>query len=103
MPPNCDDCQQPVIWALTTANRKWISLDPEPDPGGRQAAYRDHTKTLRTRQLKKDEEPLGFERLYMIHRATCTARQPPPVPPKNVTPITRAPSWRGPRPPKGTS
>lgn len=92
MPPNCGDCQQPVIWALTAANGKWISLDPEPDPGGNQAAYRDETRTLRTRQLGKNSEPLGYERRYMIHRATCPALQPPPALPKNDTPITRAPS-----------
>lgn len=102
MPLNCDDCQQRVRWAVTAANSKWIALDPEPHPDGNQAAYKDDAGTYRTRQLGKNANPVGFERRYMIHRATCPALQPPPALPDNDTPITRAPSWRGTRP-KGTT
>jgi hypothetical protein len=76
MPPNCGDCQQPVIWALTAANGKWISLDPEPHPGGNQAAYKDEVGTYRTRQLGKGANPDGFERRYMPHVATCGKPRP---------------------------
>jgi hypothetical protein len=97
MHPWCALCRQHVTWALTV-NRKWLALDPDPDPEGNQAAYRDHTQRWLTRQLKTGEEPHGWERRYMPHVATCPARKPPPVLPQNVTPISSAPSWRGPKP-----
>jgi hypothetical protein len=76
MPLTCPDCYQPVKWALTAANGKWLPLDPEPDADGNQAAYRDEAGTLRTRQLGKNSEPLGYERRYMPHIASCPARRP---------------------------
>jgi hypothetical protein len=91
-PGYCTLCLEPVIWAVTSANTKWIRLNPDPDPAGNQAAYRDHTETFRTRQLKADEEPQGFERRYMPHVATCTERQQERAParlPDNVIPINR--------------
>ena len=89
-PPYCDDCWQPVIWALTAANGKWIALDPEPNPEGNQAVYADQARTLRTRQLGKNSEPLGYERRHMPHVATCPKRRQAPPVPSNVIPITRA-------------
>ena len=70
----CGLCRAPVLWALT-ANRKRIPLDPEPDPDGNQAAYRDGTGGWRTRQLGEGQEPAGYERRMMPHFATCTKRQ----------------------------
>jgi hypothetical protein len=83
------------VWAVTAANSKRIMLDPDPDPKGNQAAYRDHTGTLRTRQLGDGDEPQGYERRYMPHIATCTgpgqqkAPQAPAPLPDNVIPISR--------------
>jgi hypothetical protein len=92
----CDDCHAPIRWARTV-NDKWIALDPDPDPAGNQAAYRDATDTFRTRQLRKDAEPQAYERRYMPHVATCTKRKAPQPPrlapvatPPNVIPIGRA-------------
>jgi hypothetical protein len=93
----CSACRKPVLWALTVNNKR-IPLDPRPDPDGNQAAYRDGTGGYRTRQLKDDQEPSGYERRYMPHFATCTRRDKPataaPAPtatvlPENVIPISR--------------
>lgn len=89
LPRYCPDCQQPLRWAVTAANSKRIALDPEPDPEGNQAAYPDEVGTLRTRQLRKDEKPLGYERRYMPHVASCPAKRPPAPLPANVIPINR--------------
>lgn len=76
MPQFCGDCLQPIRWAVTAANTRRIALDPDPDPDGNQAAYPDEAGTLRTRQLRKGEDPLGFERRYMPHIATCRRPRP---------------------------
>jgi hypothetical protein len=82
-----------VLKALTV-NRRWLALDPDPDPDGNQAAYRDGTGRWITRQLRKDQEPYRYERRMMPHVATCSAPRPRPAPspklPDNVIPITRA-------------
>ena len=90
----CSQCYRPVIWATTVYERP-IPLDPDPDPDGNQAVMRDGTGALRTRQLKKNQEPADFERLHMPHAATCAARRAPARLPSNVTPITSARSLRG--------
>jgi len=90
-PGVCSLCRRPVIWA-TTVYEKSIPLDPEPDPDGNQAVYRDVSGALRTRQLKKGQEAQPFEKLHMVHIASCPARRRPtsPVPlPSNVIPINR--------------
>jgi hypothetical protein len=103
MPPFCELCRTRIVWAIT-ANGRRIPLDPGENADGNQAAYRDHTETMRTRQLRKDEEPLGFERRYMPHFATCPKRKPaapssaPARLPANVIPITRASSRRRAKP-----
>jgi hypothetical protein len=79
LPNECWDCHQPIVWAVTAANSKRIMLNPDPDPKGNQAAYRDHTETYRTRQIKDDEEPRGYERRMMPHVATCEKRQQAPT------------------------
>jgi len=94
----CSACRQPVVWAFT-AKGKRLALNPDPDPAGNQAAYRDHRPTWLTRQLKDGEEPFTWERRHMPHVATCTglqrrtaprAPQVPAVLPPNVIPITSA-------------
>jgi hypothetical protein len=91
--PICRDCKEAVVWAVTAANNKRLALNPDPDPAGNQAAYRDHTETFRTRQLGDKEEPQGFERRYMPHIATCEKRKQEQAAarlPGNVIPIDRA-------------
>jgi hypothetical protein len=88
----CPACRTPVTWAFTK-NGKLLALNPEPDPAGNQAAYRDHRPAWLTRQLKDGEDPYGFERRYMPHVATCTGaqqRKAPAALPPNVIPIGRA-------------
>lgn len=93
----CRACLEPVIWARTEPRNRWFALDPKPDPGGNQAAWKDSDDTWRTRQLGGSAEPLwGFEAVYMPHVATCEKRQPkpqPPPPPENVIAISPA-RWR---------
>lgn len=91
----CAACRQPVIWALTERNKR-MPLDPEPDPAGNQAAYRDGTGRWLARQLGEGSEPFAYERRLMPHVATCTgpqqrrAPQAPAVLAPNVIPITSA-------------
>lgn len=89
----CDFCGRPLLWATTVYERP-IPLDPDPDPKGNQAIYRDGTGALRTRHLKKGQQPQPFEKLHMPHVATCPARKPPAARPANVTPINAARSLR---------
>jgi hypothetical protein len=100
----CAACRSPLLWALTV-NGKLLPLDPDPDPDGNQAAYRDGTGGWRTRQLKAGEEPFGYERRFMPHMATCKPQGAAVVPlklPQNVVPISAARSLRsGPRNPAG--
>lgn len=91
----CPSCRKAVTWA-TTENAKRLAVNPEPDPEGNQAVYRDGTGRWLTRQLGKDAAPFGWERRYMPHVATCTGdrqRGEPQAPaplPANVIPISRA-------------
>ena len=83
----CQGCLNPVTWAFTK-NGKRIALNPDPDPKGNQAAYRDARPAWLTRQLKDGEEPHGYERRYMPHVATCKKPRPP-ARLANVIPISR--------------
>jgi hypothetical protein len=105
----CPSCLEPVILARTEAHGRLFLLDPEPNPDGNQAVFEHPPGDWHTRQLGKDDRPYSFETVYMPHVATCSARKQEapaaPVPlPKNVIPISRAPtSERGARPrPRGT-
>ncbi|MFJ5638694.1 hypothetical protein [Streptomyces sp. NPDC093223] len=73
MKATCRDCRRPVLWTTTEAGKR-LAVDPEPDPQGNAAVWRDGTGTTRSRR-PSDELPLtGWERLYMPHVATCPAR-----------------------------
>jgi hypothetical protein len=94
----CRRCRQPVLPARTERGRR-IALDPEPDPGGNQAAFQDSDGTWKTRQFGPGSDPpWDWETVYMPHVATCSPTAAPVVPvaslPKNVTPITAARSVR---------
>ena len=90
-----------------TERGRLIALDPDPDPGGNQAAFKDSDGIWKTRQFgPASEPPWGFETVYMPHVATCSPTAAPVIPvaslPKNVTPITAARSVRsGKRTPAG--
>ncbi|MFI0827204.1 hypothetical protein ACH4Q7_22425 [Streptomyces roseolus] len=74
----CADCRRPVLWTITAAGRRF-AVDPDPDPGGNTAVYRDGTGTRRSRR-PSDELPLmSYERLHIPHIATCPGR-PAPLP-----------------------
>jgi hypothetical protein len=93
LPATCWQCGQRVAWAVTAANSRRIMLNPDPDPEGNQAAYRDHTETLRTRQVGEGDELQAYERRYMPHVATCEKRKREQAAarlPDNVIPINRA-------------
>jgi hypothetical protein len=98
--PQCPDCLQRVNWALTAANRKWLALNPLPDPAGNQAAYRDGTGRWLTRQVSDTELLKGWEKRYKPHLATCTARNQPesedPECPDSSLPPRSSP-WAPPR------
>lgn len=71
----CEKCKRPIGFALVS-NREGrppsrMPLDPQPDPAGNVAVYRDGSGTLVGRVLGKDGRPLGYERLMMPHFATC--------------------------------
>ncbi len=87
-PAACDKCRAPVRWALTPLGKR-IPLNPHPDPDGNVAAYRDGTGRWVARVLHKDEQPLGWERRYMPHFATCTARAKQQARAANVIPFRR--------------
>lgn len=99
----CRACGKPIIFAVVgnkEARRpSRMPLDPQPDPEGNVAVYRDASRRLTGRVLGKDDAPLGYERLMMPHFATCTGRGSkgsgkvtpikPPELPENVTSLSR--------------
>ena len=85
MRATCRICQDPIIFALV-GNREGrppsrMPLNPQPDPAGNVAVYRDAQRTLVGRVLGKDDHVLGYERLMMPHFATCAKPEPPAKPP----------------------
>ncbi|MEV8600481.1 hypothetical protein AB0465_11445 [Streptomyces griseoviridis] len=75
----CRACHRPVLWTVTAAGRR-LAVDPDPDPAGNAAVWRDGTGTLRSRR-PTDELPLcGWELLHMPHVATCPAHTQPALP-----------------------
>lgn len=72
--PCPDNCGDMVIRARTEA-MKWQLLNPEPDPAGNVAVRIDPRDNVFARTLRRGEEPVGFEKIYMPHKATCRAEQ----------------------------
>lgn len=67
----CRGCNSLIEWALTV-NEKRIPFNPEPDPTGNLAIYRDERGMFRARTLSKEHpEPTRGERRFMPHHATC--------------------------------
>ncbi|MEC3995234.1 hypothetical protein VSR01_17495 [Actinacidiphila sp. DG2A-62] len=70
----CRDCYREVLWTVTDAGKR-LAVDPEPDETGNTAAYRDGTGTFRSRRPTDELPIMAWEKLYVPHVATCTARQ----------------------------
>lgn len=81
---HCPDCHHPIRWTLTEAGRN-LAVDPDPDPGGNAAVWRDGTGTLRSRRPSAELPLTGWERLHMPHVATCPAHQQQLALPAGVT------------------
>lgn len=78
----CRTCGQPVLVATTAAGRSQ-PLNPEPDPAGNVALYRDGAGTWRARVPTPDVPAHPWEKTHMPHHATC----PGPPAPKAPTPL----------------
>ena len=72
-PTPCRDCRRPVLWTTTEAGKR-LAVDPDPNPAGNAAVWRDGTGAVRSRRPSEDLPLNGWERLYMPHVATCPAR-----------------------------
>lgn len=81
---NCRDCGSPMVFITNQATGRRIPCDPHPDRRGNVAATYGPAGGLIGRVLTKTQPaPLGDERLYMPHKATCAAvrRTSKPDPP----------------------
>ncbi|MEU8834848.1 hypothetical protein [Streptomyces sp900116325] len=82
----CTDCRREVLWTVTESGKR-LAVDPEPDPAGNAAVYRDGLGAHRSRRPSEDLPLMGYERLHVPHIATCQARRqasptrPGPLPP----------------------
>jgi len=74
----CRRCGAPVLLAVTAAGRLQ-PLNPQPDPAGNVAVYRNAAGSWRARVPNKALPALPYERIHMPHHATCK-------PPATVTP-----------------
>ncbi|MFF1416529.1 hypothetical protein [Streptomyces sp. NPDC058280] len=81
---HCPDCRHPIRWTRTEAGRP-LAVDPDPDPAGNTAVWRDGTGALRSRRPSADLPLTGWERLHMPHVATCPARREQLALPAGVT------------------
>lgn len=79
-PGRCPDCQRAVLWTrtepgATTEGGKRLAVDPEPDPAGNTAIWRDGLGVYRSRRITAERPRWGPERVHMPHPATCPNRQ----------------------------
>ncbi|MFM9675810.1 hypothetical protein [Streptomyces brasiliscabiei] len=80
----CRDCRRPILWTITEAGKR-LAVDPDADPAGNTAIWRDGTGSWRSRRPSVDLPITGWERLHMPHVATCPARQEQLALPLGVT------------------
>lgn len=69
-------CAQPIVFAVVASQRgkpSRMPLDPDPNPEGNVACFRDGGGRLVGRVLAKDQQPVAYEKRYMPHFATCKA------------------------------
>ncbi|WP_433235417.1 J domain-containing protein [Streptosporangium sp. CA-135522] len=78
-------CGKPVRWTKTEAG-SLLGVNPDPDPKGNTAVWRDVAGVLRSRRVTTEWPLLPYERRMMPHVATCKPPQkktpPPPRPPR---------------------
>ena len=74
----CRECGKPVVFARVSNKTGKppgsMPLNPDPDPGGNVAVYKDVTGRLVARVVGKGGPCLGYEQLMMPHFATCEKR-----------------------------
>jgi hypothetical protein len=87
---SCPRCCAPVIVAITEARSHQL-LQPDPDPGGNTAAYRDGAGTWHARRPTTELPLLAYEHLHLPHYAASPACRPGATP-------GRSPRARPPRP-----
>ncbi|GIH76162.1 hypothetical protein [Planobispora longispora] len=73
---HCRDCRRLILWTITDLNKR-MPVDPEPDPEGNQAVWRDGPRIWRARSLDGRGAPelREWEDRFKPHFATCPARQ----------------------------
>ena len=78
----CRKCGKAIVFAVVDNKEgkppSRMPLDPVPTADGNVAVNRDVTGRLIGHVLSKGEEPLGYQRLFMPHFATCEKRETPP-------------------------
>jgi hypothetical protein len=92
----CRDCRRPVLWTTTEAGKR-LAVDPEPDPTGNAAVWRDGTGAWRSRRPTAELPLNGWERLHLPHVATCPARAQQLALPAGVTSLAAHRRKRRPR------
>lgn len=99
-PGQCPDCRRPVLWTLTTANRRQMAVDRPVNPAGNIAVRTDTDGHVWSRQLSRARpKPEWDEALHMPHIATCPNRAPRPGPLRRrsaPTRLVRRTPWRTP-------
>lgn len=77
----CRECGRPIVFARVSNKTGRppgrMPLNPDPDPDGNVAVYRDAAGALVARVVGKGGPCLGYERLMMPHFATCEKRAAP--------------------------
>ncbi len=70
---NCRDCQQPIIWTVTTATARRMPVDPEPVGAdhGNVLLEPGHDGTPRSRVIGNPAGLFGKRWVYRSHFATC--------------------------------
>ncbi|MFF5984381.1 hypothetical protein ACFY78_36620 [Streptomyces olindensis] len=92
----CRDCRRPVLWTTTEAGKR-LAVDPEPNPTGNAAVWRDGTGAVRSRRPTAELPLNGWERLHLPHVATCPARAQQLALPAGVTSLAAHRRKRRPR------
>ncbi|MFE9906451.1 hypothetical protein [Streptomyces achromogenes] len=80
----CRDCRSPILWTITEAGNR-LAVNPDPDPAGNTAIWRDGTGAWRSRRPTPDLPITGWERLHKPHIATCPTRTQQLTLPAGVT------------------
>ena len=83
----CRDCGRTIAFVQITTTGRPMPIDPKPDRAGNVAAHYGTAGGLVGRVLTKERPgPVGEERLYTPHKATCPAirRKPRPDPPPTL-------------------